>query len=125
MNNKNSNGLKGLGPLGWLLQVITGVFLIFFLGIHLYLANIDFGHPIRFFTAVLENLHNGYWLAFYIVFTYIVLYHGLNGVRGILYDRFDSQKSRALIKYSLSVLYVVTAIYGTLLALAVSRIAIP
>ncbi len=49
MNNKNSNGLKGIGPLGWLLQVITGIFLIFFLGIHLYLANIDFGHPIRFF----------------------------------------------------------------------------
>ena len=57
-----------LGPVQWILQVSTGIFLIFFVGVHLYLAHINFGHPIVFYNTVLENMHNPWWLLFYIAF---------------------------------------------------------
>ena len=77
---------KTLGPVQWLLQVSTGIFLIFFVWVHLYLAHINFGHPIVFYNTVLENMHNPWWLLFYIAFVWIVAYHALNGVKGIIYD---------------------------------------
>ena len=114
-----------LGPVQWILQVSTGIFLIFLVVVHLYLAHINFGHPIVFYNTVLENMHNPWWLLFYIAFVWIVVYHALNGVKGIIYDTGVKGRARAAVSYGLIVVYIATVIYGTALAIAVSRIVIP
>ena len=67
-SRKPRTSRRTLGPVQWILQVSTGIFLIFFVGVHLYLAHIHFGHPIVFYNTVLENMHNPWWLLFYIAF---------------------------------------------------------
>lgn len=116
---------KTLGPIQWMIQVTTGIFLIFFVGVHLYLAHIDFGHPIVFYDTVLENMHNTWWLLFYIAFVWVVTYHALNGIKGIIYDLGVKGRTRLLVSYGLIALYIVTVIYGTALAIVVSRIVVP
>ncbi|EQD37390.1 succinate dehydrogenase, subunit D (SdhD), partial [mine drainage metagenome] len=113
---------KTLGPIQWLIQVTTGIFLIFFVGVHLYLAHINFGHPIAFYDTVLENMHNTWWLLFYITFVWVVTYHALNGIKGIIYDLGVKGRTRLLVSYGLIALYIATVIYGTALAIVVSRL---
>ena len=123
MRPKTSRGT--LGPVQWFFQVISGMFLVFFVGVHLYLAHINFGHPIAFYDSVLNNMHNPWWLAFYIAFDWIVTYHALNGVKGVIYDMGIKPSTRRVIAYGLIALYIVSIIYGTALAIAVSHIAVP
>lgn len=118
--------LRGtIGPLSWFFQAVSGLFMVFFVGVHLYLAHINFGNPIAFFRAVLINMHNPWWLLFYISFTWIVTYHALNGVKGIVYDMEIKENTKKFVSYGLIVLYFVTVIYGTVLAIIVAGIPIP
>jgi succinate dehydrogenase / fumarate reductase membrane anchor subunit len=114
-----------LGTVSWFFQVISGLFLVFFVGVHLYLAHIDFGHPIVFYDSVINNLKNPWWLLFYIAFVWVVTYHGLNGLKGILYDIGTKPRTRKYISYILIAVYIATVIYGTLLAIVVSQIVVP
>ncbi len=110
------------GAVNRFIQAVTGVFLVFFLGVHLYVAHIDFGHPVAFFTSVIEQLHNPWWMAFMIIFVWIITYHGLNGLTHIIEDTSLKSSTKRVLGILLMVLYVATSIYGTALAIVVSRI---
>lgn len=106
--------------LTWLLQASTGIFLIFFLGVHLYAAHINGGSPVELFASVISNLANPFWMAFFLAFVWIIAYHALNGVRGILFDIGSFVRHRAVVNYSFSIIYVLTVIYSTYLTLVVA-----
>ncbi len=112
------------GSVNRFIQAVTGVFLVFFLGVHIYVAHIDFGHPVAFFTSVIEQLHNPWWMAFMIIFVWIITYHGLNGLTHIIDDTSLKSSTKHVLGILLMVLYVATGIYGTFLAIAVGRIAV-
>ena len=100
-----------MGSVTWLFQAISGAFLVFFVGVHLYVAHINFGNPVAFFRDVLINMHNPWWLLFYIVFTWLIVYHALNGVRGVVFYLNVKQGTRRLVNYVLIAVYFVLVIY--------------
>ncbi len=108
------------GSISRLFQIASGIFLIFFVGVHLYVAHIDFGHPVVFFSSVLQNLKNPFWLSFFIVFIWVISYHALNGVGGILKDIKAMRRFETQVNIALAIAFVATGIYGTILTLAVS-----
>ncbi len=124
-NSKPVTYKRTLGPFGWFLQALSGLFLVAFVGVHLYIAHINFGHPIAFFRDVLINMHSPLWLLFYISFVWIVTYHGLNGVKGVLYDMGLKDRTRKIVAVGLTILYFATVAYGTILALIVAGMPIP
>ncbi|BAB59897.1 hypothetical protein [Thermoplasma volcanium GSS1] len=113
------------GALNRFVQAATGLFLVFFLGVHLYVAHINFGNPVALFGSVVNQLHNPWWLAFFLIFVYIVTYHGINGLSHVIDDTSISDKSKKYIGIALMVIYVITIIYGTILAVLVSRMTFP
>ncbi len=118
-------GARALGSIQWLFQAASGAFIIFFLGVHLYVAHINGGSPVELFDTVVANLSNPWWLAFFLVFVWIVTYHGLNGVKGIIFETGISQKSRRIVSYLLTAVFIVSVIYGTVLSLVVASLPLP
>lgn len=76
---------ESMEPVAWLFQLITALFMVFFLGVHLVLMH-AYGLSNILIQAILNRLHNPWWKAFYIAFVVSVAYHGLNGLRGIILD---------------------------------------
>ncbi len=78
----------------WILQLVTAVVVFFLLATHMVLMHlkeilnffhIDIGEPTSW-TSMIQRASSGYWLAFYIIFLILVLYHGLYGLRNILIE---------------------------------------
>ena len=122
---KSPGNKRGLGSIQWLFQAITGAFVVAFLGVHLYVAHINGGSPIELFDTVVANLRNPWWLAFFLAFVWIVTYHGLNGVKGIIYETGISARGRKIVAYVLTAVFIISIIYGTALSLIVASMAIP
>lgn len=120
-----SSSRRSLGSIQWMFQAATGAFIIFFLGVHLYVAHINGGSPIELFDTVVLNLRNPWWMIFFLLFLYFVTYHGLNGLKGILYEMGISARGRRVVAISLVIVFIASAIYGTLLSLIVASMAIP
>jgi succinate dehydrogenase / fumarate reductase membrane anchor subunit len=88
---------KPQGVWAWILQRITAVLLVFFLGAHLFVLhyvsenmNINFLGVAARFKGLLYVIIDSGLLA-------VALYHGLNGVRNVLFDFIaDESKRRAL-----------------------------
>ena len=124
METENKYGVtkRPMGSISRMFQAGSGAFLIFFLGVHLFVAHIDFGHPIQFFTQVIQNLRNPWWLLFFIVFVWIITYHALNGVGNIFKDTNIGEKGRSYLNIALIVVYFATSIYGTILSIVVAGV---
>ncbi len=124
-SEKPSRNRTGLGSIQWLFQAITGAFVVAFLGVHLYVAHINGGSPIELFDSVVANLKNPWWLAFFLAFVWIVTYHGLNGVKGIIYETGISARGRKIVAYVLAAVFLISIIYGTALSLIVASMPFP
>ncbi len=122
--NKYGQTRRPMGSISRMFQAGSGVFLIFFLGVHLFVAHIDFGHPVQFFNQVIQNLRNPWWLLFFIVFVWIITYHALNGVGNIVKDTSIGAKGMGYLNIALIVIYFATCIYGTILSIVVAGMAI-
>ena len=89
----------------WLLQLITGALLFVFLGAHLVLMHlneilgffgVEIGEPASWISMA-ERAVQGFWLAFYIVFLALALYHALNGLRGVLLEITALHRAQGLV----------------------------
>lgn len=78
----------------WFAQIVTGAILVIFLGIHMVMMHLDdilgffgtdIGEPASW-TSIMERADQGLWLGFYIAFLALVLYHGLNGLHGVIFE---------------------------------------
>jgi len=113
------------GSLSRFFQAITGLFIIFFLGVHLFVAHINFGHPVAFFNSVLLQLKDPLWFAFFLIFVYVITYHGINGLKNLIDDTSISIKAKRRIGIILYIVYFITIIYGTILTILVAQMPIP
>lgn len=116
---------RATGSIQWMFQAISGAFVVFFLGVHLYVAHINGGSPVELFDTVIANLRNPWWMAFFLAFLWIVTYHGLNGVKGIIYETGISARTRKIVSYILTAVFIVSIIYGTALTLVVASMPLP
>jgi len=82
-----------LGMYAWLIQRISGLYLVFFLLTHIgAIAQANFGVTTGFEAQVFEVLRNPFWAGgsasaiFDLVALGIIAFHGLNGVRIVFMD---------------------------------------
>ena len=89
----------------WTLQLVTGALIFIFGGTHLALMHLDsilgffgvhIGEPSSW-SSMIGRAQVSLWLAFYIVFLIVVLYHGLNGLRGVILELTPSPKMERLV----------------------------
>jgi succinate dehydrogenase / fumarate reductase membrane anchor subunit len=78
-------GSTNSGAPSWLLQRITGLVLIIAMVGHYILMHYTpaSGHE---FISTFARMQNPWWKVFYLTFVVLGMYHGLNGVWGILRD---------------------------------------
>ena len=69
----------------WLMQRVSAVLLVGLATVHFSLQHFT-SDAVSTGLTVAARLNNPYWQAFYVVFIVLAMYHGLNGVVGILRD---------------------------------------
>ncbi len=106
------DALTGRGFLSWLFQRISGLFLAFFLGVHI--IGLRFVRDARLDVAgVVERLRDSPEMAaFYLAFVAVVVAHAVNGVWGIALDFGPSRRSRRVLANALRVVGVLAVAYG-------------
>ncbi len=99
------------GTLQWFLQRLTGVLLFVGLIVHFYVMHYSGAAPLSY-ESVTERLSNPYWKVFDIVFLVSILYHGLNGLWGIVIEYIHSVRLLKLLKTSIIILAFVVLFTG-------------
>ncbi len=110
----------------WFAQLVTAALIAAFLGIHMVLMHLEdilgfFGveiHEPTSWGSMIERAGKGSWLAFYILFLAFVVYHGLNGLRGILLELMPSPKVERVINWTIIALGVIAFALGTYVPVA-------
>ncbi len=112
---------KVAGTWAWFFQRLSAVLLVVFLGIHLYVAHfMDVGdetgeEPLITFNEVSVRLDQ----LIYIVVDYgmlsMVLLHGLNGLRTVMFDFDMFAKRKKLMDVGLWVLGIATLVWGIII----------
>ena len=104
---------SAVGTWHWLLQRITGLSLLYFLGVHMFVTHFG-GFYILTFAEVAKRFRSspGFWLWFDGLFLLVGLFHGLNGIRTIIYDFRPSRSLRSRINMALWVIGVIAAVAG-------------
>ena len=103
----------------WFLQIISGGLILLLGGTHLVLMHLDnilgffgieIGEPSSWDS--MWSAFSRFWLAFYIIFLVIVLYHGLNGLRGVILELAPSPRMERAITYLLGLFGVAAVALG-------------
>ena len=106
------------GLLGWLLQRISGIFLLFFLGAHLWALHIAAAGTEINWSTVLQHLNTPFFKFLDASLLALVLYHGLYGLRGIVFDFITGHLSRTVITWAFLLLGLVAFSVGFITLLA-------
>lgn len=69
----------------WLFQRVTGVVLLFGLIIHFYTMHYSGAGQLSY-EMISARISNPYWIGFNIIFLVSAVYHGLNGLLGIILE---------------------------------------
>lgn len=103
---------EGRGLASWLLQRLTGLFLSFFVGVHIVALHFarEWYVDVRGIVARLES--SSLMVAFYVLFVPAVVYHGLNGVWGVALDMGPSPGARRALAVVLWLVGIGTTAYG-------------
>ena len=105
----------------WFFQLLTGALLGIALGLHMVMMHlgailgffgVDVGVPVSW-SSMMERASQGLWVAFYIAFLAMVLYHGLNGLRGIILELAPSAKTETIVTRIIIAFGVIAFILGT------------
>jgi succinate dehydrogenase hydrophobic anchor subunit len=73
------------GQVQWIMQRVSAILLVGFAGLHFGLQHFT-SDAVSTGLTVATRLNNPYWQAFYVVFIALAMYHGVNGVVGIVRD---------------------------------------
>jgi len=110
MDERVSSG----GAYGWFLQRLTGLFLAFFLIMHLKVLHLTDKWHLDF-QVVTDRLHSSaWWQIFYLFFVPIAIFHGFNGFWGVIEDYRPSKGAGKGIKVLLWIVGIFMCIYGYL-----------
>ncbi len=75
----------------WFFQRVTGVILVIGLTLHFYAMHFSSSGGITH-DAILVRLSSPYWITFNIIFLLAAIYHGFNGLLGIMLEYVHSEK---------------------------------
>lgn len=106
------NYLKTQGIWAWILQRISAVLLLVFLGTHLLVLHYIPENLIITFAGVAARCKSTLYVAVDGGLLAIALYHGLNGLRGILFDYIAGESARRAITWALLVVGVAFLLWG-------------
>ncbi|HEV2581674.1 MAG TPA: hypothetical protein VGT44_12545 [Ktedonobacteraceae bacterium] len=106
---------------GWLWQVITGVALVFLLGLHIIANHFIAKGGLRNFADVLAYLRNPVFLVLETLFLVVVASHAMLGIRAILMDFGLSDRVEKLLSRALTVVGALTVGYGLWLTWAIAH----
>jgi len=96
----------------WLWQVITGVGLVFLLGLHFIANHFIVKGGLRDFANVVSYLRNPIILVLEVLFLVVVTAHAMLGVRAIVTDFGLSDRIEKRLSQALTVIGVLTVVYG-------------
>ena len=100
-------------------QVVSGVALLFLLGLHMVAQHFIVPTGLRFYDDVIEWLRNPVMIVVEVAFLVVVTYHALVGVRAILFDFGFSERTEGRITLLLWIVGIVTVVYGVALFAAI------
>ena len=91
----------------WILQLVTGALIAVLLGTHIVLMHLDavlgfFGADaadVTSWTSMISRAGNSLFAALYIALLAVGLYHGINGLRGILLETSPSPRTERAINW--------------------------
>lgn len=88
------------GRFQWMAQRVSALLLVFFAFGHFFLQHFT-TDAVSTGLATAARLNDPYWQAYYVVFVVLVLYHGINGVIGIVHDYAPKPLIRGLLTVAL------------------------
>ncbi|MFC2005345.1 hypothetical protein ACFLVG_00045 [Chloroflexota bacterium] len=105
----------------WFGQLITGILIAVLLGIHMVIQHLDavlgfFGVDTGETTgwaAMVDRASQGIWVGLYIALLAVGLYHGINGLRGIILESTSSAKTGRIVTWVLTVFGIIIFGWGT------------
>jgi len=103
-------GGRGFWP--WVGQRLSGLFLAFFLCLHVVLLHFLRDGAIDAEGVIARLMESPLMVAFYAAFVVIVVFHGLNGFWGIALDYAPNDGLRRGIKWTLMIVGTVGILYG-------------
>ena len=107
---------------GWLLQAVTGVLVLVLITVHMVANHFIVSRGLRDYRDVVAYLSNPIVMVWELVFLIVVTWHGLLGLRAVLFDFGFSPRTERRITRLLSVIGVAAVVYGMwLTAVIVSR----
>ncbi len=87
---------RSSGSLGWIAQRVTGFLLAFILLTHLFMMHVHLGdgpEPVSA-EAMWERFSTPGMQAFYLIFLYLAVWHGANGLKNVLDDYLHGPAAR-------------------------------
>jgi succinate dehydrogenase / fumarate reductase, membrane anchor subunit len=100
------------GTTAWILQVVSGVLLIFLLGAHIVAQHFVVKGGLRDYAQVVSYLSNPAVLAIESLFVVVLIWHAMLGLRAVLLDFGPGRRGQALITRGVVVLGALTAGYS-------------
>ncbi len=116
--NTSPTGASGFWP--WLFQRVSGLLLIFFLAVHIWMGHFSgLGDVIAgrqeelvLYDIVKQRLAQGFFIFVDFSLLALVLFHGLNGIRNILLEWRPAARRQTLVTRGIWALGIVTFAYG-------------
>lgn len=105
---------------GWITQAVTGAVVLVLITIHMVANHFIVPEGLRNFAQVVEYLSSPIIVAIEVAFLVTVTWHGLLGLRAVLFDFGFSARTEQLITRALTVLGVVTVGYGLWLTMVIT-----
>jgi succinate dehydrogenase hydrophobic anchor subunit len=99
---------------GWIWQAVTGVLLIVIVLLHMIFHHFEEG--LLSASQVVTHVANPAIFILEILFVLVVTYHALLGIKAVIFDLQLSDSTRQKVSLGLTVLGVVTVVYGVILA---------
>lgn len=110
---------KKRSTLGWFWQALSGIVLLVLLGLHFVAHHFIAAGGLRDFNQVVAYLGNPIIIALEIAFLLFVTLHALLGVRSMLFDLGLSARSERMVTRGLTVVGILTVLYGFWLTYAI------
>ena len=111
-----------LPGLGWGWQAITGGLVLVLVTLHMIANHFVVQGGLRDYQQVIDYITNPVILPLEVLFLVVVSWHGLLGLRAVIFDFGLSQRTERAVTRLLVVVWVATIVYGlALLAILVTR----
>jgi succinate dehydrogenase cytochrome b556 subunit len=103
---------ENIGIWAWLLQRVTGILLVFYLFVHLWILHYANLPNKVAFDEILARLQSPLFLVFDLMLLALIIFHALNGVRVIIIDFGISSRAQKILFLALMLLGFVMFLFG-------------